>query len=1523
MTRRVKSVYYAVDRAQGETVTNPYSQGLYDPRFESGSCGVGFVVDVRGRASRQIIDQALTVIHNLEHRGAVGADPKTGDGAGILMQLPHRFFQRECERLGFALPEPGRYAVGMIFLPVVPAKRRHCEGFIEQRFEADGHTVLGWRDVPVDNVTLGGLARDTQPRIRQIFIEKDPRLATQDDFERRLFVLRRSVKHAVRASNLGDFTSFHMPSFSSRTIVYKGLLLAAQLTDFYQDLLDPEMESALALVHQRYSTNTFPTWDLAQPFHFLGHNGEINTLRGNLNWMHARQAGMSSKLLKDDLQRIFPIVTPGVSDSASFDNLLEFLVMTGRSLPHAMMMMIPEAWEKDREMEPEKRAFYEYHACLLEPWDGPAAMAFTDGIRIGGTLDRNGLRPARYLVTTDGLVVMASEAGVLDIPPERVLKKGRLQPGKMLLIDTAQGRIIDDAELKNEVISRKPYLPWIQRNMVTLAEINVPGERISLRDPETILRRQQVFGYTREDLRILIPPMVQDAKEATGSMGNDAPLSVLSLRPKLLFSYFKQQFAQVTNPPIDPLREALVMSLTQYIGREGNLLDEIAEQCQVLKLTDPVLKNRDLAKIRSLNMGNLRTATIPSLYEVERGADAIIEALEKACDLATRRCEQGYSILILSDRGGNAEFAPIPSLLAISAVHQHLIRTGDRTKVALIVESGEPREVMHFALLLGFGASAINPYLAFDTVVDLVRRKQFPTEYAPLEATRRYVEAIEAGLLKIMSKMGISTLQSYHGAMIFEAIGLAEPLMERFFPSVPSRIGGIGLEIIAKEVSMRHGRAFPERMVSFADLDLGGEYQYRVQGERHAINPQVVALLQQAVRTNNESLYTKYAKLVNDEAKKAMSLRGLFRFRKQSAVPLHEVEPLESIMARFVTGAMSFGSISKEAHEALAIAMNRIGGRSNTGEGGEDPARFIPLENGDSLNSAIKQVASGRFGVTAEYLVNAQELQIKIAQGAKPGEGGQLPGHKVNEVIARVRHSIPGVTLISPPPHHDIYSIEDLAQLIFDLKNINPTARVSVKLVAESGVGTVAAGVAKAKADSIVISGAEGGTGASPLSSIKHAGIPWEIGLAETQQVLVLNNLRRFVKLQTDGQLKTGRDVVIACMLGAEEFAFSTAPLISLGCVMMRKCHLNTCPTGVATQDEQLRKKFSGSPEHVVNFFRFVAQAVRRHMARLGVRKMDDLVGRVDLLEVRQAVNHWKASGLDLSRILYRPVVPKRVAIRNLEPQPHTLQNVLDRHLIARCQRAIDGHEAVEAEVVVCNTDRTVGAMLSGEIARRHGSKGLDDESIVIRFRGTAGQSFGAFLMRGVSFILEGDANDYLGKGLSGGRIAVFPPRESVFNPSRNIIVGNTLLYGATSGEIYINGVAGERFCVRNSGATAVVEGVGDHGCEYMTGGVVAILGETGKNFGAGMSGGCAYIYDEAERFAKRYNQEMVDVCPVTDPGDIATLRGLIDAHYRHTGSPRAEFMLSHFQRVLTKFKVVIPHEMRRRRGETKRVVHG
>ncbi|MCA9519893.1 MAG: glutamate synthase large subunit [Myxococcales bacterium] len=1497
--------------------------GLYDPRFETGSCGVGFIADVKGRKSRRIIDQALSVLCNLLHRGATGADPKTGDGAGILMQIPDTFLRAECRKIGIELPPCGEYAVGMIFLSIIPAKRRHCEGLIEITIENEGLEVLGWRDVPWDNATLGDHARDTQPRIRQIFVSRGAFDGDQEALERKLYIIRRSIKHQIRTSDLGDFTHFHIPSLSSRTIAYKGLFLAPQLTEFYLDLRDPAMETALAIVHQRYSTNTFPTWDLAHPFHYLAHNGEINTIRGNIAWMSAREAAMSSELMGDDLKKVFPIVTPNVSDSAAFDNVLEFLVMTGRSMAHAMMMMVPEAWEKNREMSDERRAFYEYHACLMEPWDGPAAMAFTDGTRIGGTLDRNGLRPARYVVTKDGLVVLASEVGVLDIPADQILRKGRLQPGKMFLIDTEQGRIIEDEEIKAQICLRRPYREWLDRYLVTLEQIERPKTPLSMRDPETLVKRQQVFGFTREDLRLLLPPMVATAQEPIGSMGNDTPLAVLSERPKSLFAYFKQQFAQVTNPPIDPLREEMVMSLSQYIGREGNLLDEKPLRARVLKLVSPVLTNHDLSKVRGLNIGSLRAATIPMLFEVEKGADGLVVALDKACRLAELRIEQGYGLLILSDRGSSAELAPIPSLLAVSAVHQYLVRVGARTKAGLIVESGEPREVMHFALLLGFGASAVNPYLTFNTIVDLIGRGQIEAEIEPDKGIENFRKAVEKGLLKIFSKMGISTLQSYQGAMIFEAVGLSQPLIERYFSGTPSSIGGIDLAVVAEEARMRHARAFPERMTSFADLDLGGEYQFRPQGEKHAINPDMIALLQQAVRTNNETLYRKYAKLVNDQQRDFMSLRGLFSFKKRETIPLAEVEPVEAILKRFCTGAMSFGSISKEAHETLAAAMNRIGGMSNTGEGGEDPARYAPQPNGDSLSSAIKQVASGRFGVTTEYLVQARELQIKVAQGAKPGEGGQLPGHKVNEVIARVRHSIPGVTLISPPPHHDIYSIEDLAQLIFDLKNVNPAARISVKLVSERGVGLVAAGVAKAKADVVLISGYEGGTGASPLSSVKHAGVPWEIGLAETQQILVLNGLRSRIRVQTDGQLKTGRDVVMAALLGAEEFGFSTVPLVTMGCVMMRKCHLNTCPTGIATQRAELRKRFIGEPEHVVNYFSFVAQEVRELMASIGVRSMDELVGRVELLDVERAVGHWKARGLDFSRILYRPVVPRRISIRSTEPQKHAIDTVLDRHLIELCRPALEEGLSVEHELLVRNTDRTVGGMLSGELTRIWGANGLPDRTIRIHFSGTAGQSFGAFLVNGVQFILEGDANDYLGKGLCGGRIIVFPPRNSQFEAAENIIVGNTLLYGATAGEVFISGVAGERFAVRNSGATAVVEGVGDHGCEYMTGGTVVVLGPTGKNFGAGMSGGYAFVYDIDGRFERRVNPDMVDVAPLRDSDDVQLLRTLIERHEKLTQSVRARQILATFERAVSMFRMVVPHEMLRIEAQRQKVVHG
>jgi glutamate synthase domain-containing protein 2/glutamate synthase domain-containing protein 1/glutamate synthase domain-containing protein 3 len=1456
--------------------------------------------------------KGIQILLNLSHRGACGCDPETGDGAGILIQIPHAFFSRECSKLGFTLPPAGAYGIGMVFLPVEPQHRLLVEGVVERIAREEGLTVLGWRDTPVKANAIGRIARASQPYIEQIFIRGAYGM-TQDELERKLFIVRKRAEVEVAASDIYDKSFFYIPSLSSRTIVYKGLLLASQIAEFYDELTDPEVVSAMCLVHQRFSTNTFPTWQLAHPYRYLCHNGEINTVRGNVNWMYARQNVLASPLFGDDIKKLFPLIQPSGSDSAALDNAVELLTLTGRSLPHVMAMLIPEAWDGDGAMDPAKKAFYEYHASLMEPWDGPAAVAFTDGRMIGATLDRNGLRPARYLVTTDGVLIMASETGVLQVKPEDVYYKGRLQPGRMLLVDTEQGRIIPDDEIKHTLASRQPYGEWIEKNQVKLDDLAEPPRTYGF-DPETLIPLQRAFGYTDEDLRIFLSPMAAGGDDPVGSMGIDTPLACLSDKPQSLFNYFKQLFAQVTNPAIDPIREELVMSLTSYIGTERNILDETPQHCHTLKLPHPILTNRDLEKLRRVSQGDLLTSTLPMLFRADGGEKELERALDSLCRRASLAIKSGYSLLILSDRGVDENDAPIPSLLALTAVHNHLVREKTRTQVALIIESGEPREVMHFCLLIGYGASAVNPYLAIETLEDMAARGILPGNATFETALKNYKKAINKGLLKVFSKMGISTLQSYRGAQVFEAIGLNKKLVDLYFTGTQSRIEGVGLDVLAREAKLKHDHAYQPLSDSETELAVGGNYQFRINGERHLLNPTTVSKMQHAVRGRSFETFQEFSKLINDQNNDLCTLRGLMELKfAAKPIPLDEVEPATEIVKRFATGAMSFGSISKEAHETLAIAMNRIGGRSNTGEGGEDEERFKPDANGDWRRSAIKQVASARFGVTTNYLVNADDLQIKIAQGAKPGEGGQLPGHKVDEVIARVRHSIPGVPLISPPPHHDIYSIEDLAQLIYDLKNANPKARISVKLVAEVGVGTVAAGVAKAHADVVLISGYDGGTGASPLTSIKHAGVPWELGLAETQQVLVMNDLRSRIRVQADGKMQTGRDVVIATLLGAEEFGFSTAPLVAMGCIMMRKCHLNTCPVGIATQDPKLRAKFQGQPEDVINYFFFVAEEVRHLMAKLGFRNMDEMVGRVERIEMRKAIDHWKAKGLDFSAILFNPPVPSRVARHCTTAQDHGLDKALDYKLIDHARDAIDNGTAIEIKLPIRNVHRTVGAMLSGEIARRHGSKGLPHDTIRFHFTGSAGQSFGAFLANGVTLTLEGDANDYVGKGLSGGKLVVYPSKSSTFLPEENILIGNVVLYGATSGEAYFNGMAGERFAVRNSGATAVVEGVGDHGCEYMTKGLVVVLGRTGRNFAAGMTGGIAFVLDETGDFSRKLcNRSEVDLEPATDPADMHALENLITNHFDATGSPRAKWILEHWATMLPKFVKVFPHEYKR-----------
>jgi len=1490
----------------------PKAQGLYSPQQEHDACGLGFVANIEGQKSHDIVLKGIQILVNLTHRGACGCDPDTGDGAGILIQIPHTFFDRECARLGFTLPAPGEYGVGMVFLPVETQERILCEGILEKAAKKEGLGVIGWRDTPINGDTIGRMARGSQPYIEQIFIRRGKNM-DQDALERKLYVVRKRAEALVAESDLKEKDMFYIPSLSSRTIIYKGLLLAPQIASFYKELSENDVTSALCLVHQRFSTNTFPSWKLAHPYRYVCHNGEINTLRGNANWMYARQSVLASPLFGKDFQKLLPVITPGGSDSAMLDNAVELLTLSGRSLPHVMSMLIPEAWDNDPTMPEDVKAFYEYHASLMEPWDGPAAVAFTDGRVIGAKLDRNGLRPGRYLVTDDGLVVMASEAGVLPIKPEEIRMKGRLAPGRMLLVDTEQKRLISDEEVKKQLAARKPYAKWLRDNQITLDHLPAPTN-VQPTDHETIRMRQRAFGYTDEDLKTILQPSAIKGEEPVGSMGIDTPLACLSDKPQLLFSYFKQTFAQVTNPAIDPIREDLVMSLNTYIGCEGNILDETPKNSHTLKLRHPIISNWRLEKIRSVKWGDFLATTLTALFRVNQGEKELEKAVENLCRKASEAVKSGYTLLILSDRGVSDEFAPIPSLLALSAVHNHLIREKTRNQVALIVESGEPREVMHFALLLGYGASAVNPYLAIETLEDLYKAGHFPAEYSWDKVFKSYMKATDKGLLKTFSKMGISTLQSYQGAQIFEAIGLNRALVERYFTGTASRIEGVTMEVLAREALMKHWFAMQPASDSDTELRVGGEYQYRVRGERHLLNPLSVSKMQHAVRQNKPETFREFTDIVNQQNRDFLMLRGMFDFKPSGdPVPIEDVEPAAEIVKRFATGAMSFGSISKEAHETLAIAMNRIGGKSNTGEGGEDEARFTPDANGDLRRSAIKQVASARFGVTTNYLVNADDLQIKIAQGAKPGEGGQLPGHKVDQVIARVRHSIPGVGLISPPPHHDIYSIEDLAQLIHDLKNANPRARISVKLVAEAGVGTVAAGVAKAHADVILISGYDGGTGASPISSIRHAGVPWELGLSETQQILVLNDLRSRVRLQVDGKLMTGRDVAIAALLGAEEFGFSTAPLISMGCIMMRKCHLNTCPVGIATQDPELRKKFTGTPEHVVNFLFFVAEDLRQIMAELGFRTMNEMIGRVDCLAQREDIEHWKAKGIDLSAVLYDPPVPSHVGRRNMIAQDHGLEKALDYKLIEMAQEAIENRTQVSVSLPIRNVHRTVGTMLSGEVARRYGSAGLPDDTIQVHFTGCAGQSFGAFLAKGVTLALEGDGNDYVGKGLSGGRLVIYHPRKSEFVPEENILIGNVCLYGATSGEAFFAGMAGERFAVRNSGATAVVEGVGDHGCEYMTNGLVVVLGRTGRNFAAGMTGGIAYVLDSAGDFATvKCNHTEVDLEPVTQQKDIDTLYQLIARHGELTGSPQAKWIIENWEKTLPKFVKVFPHEYKR-----------
>ena len=1538
--------------------------GLYSPTQEHDACGVGFVAHIKGHKSHDIVRNGLLILKNLDHRGAVGADKLMGDGAGILLQIPDAYYRAEMAAQGVELPPPGEYGVGMIFLPRESASRLACEQEIERAVRAEGQQVLGWRDVPVDrDMPMSPTVRAKEPVIRQIFIGRGPDVMVTDALERKLFVIRRVASHAIQRLNLRHGREYFVPSMSARTVVYKGLLLADQVGEYFRDLQDPRVVSALALVHQRFSTNTFPEWPLAHPYRMVAHNGEINTVKGNYNWMRAREGAVSSPVLGEDLRKLWPLIYAGQSDTASFDNCLELLVMAGYPLSHAMMMMIPEAWEQHALMDERRRAFYEYHAAMMEPWDGPAAIAFTDGRQIGATLDRNGLRPARYVVTADDLVIMASEAGVLPVPESHIVKKWRLQPGKMFLIDMEAGRIVDDKELKDQLSATRPYRQWIENLRIRIDDIEHVGE--DKPSALSLLDRQQAFGYTQEDLKFLLAPMALNADEAVGSMGNDAALAVLSDRPKTLYNYFKQLFAQVTNPPIDSIRENMVMSLVSFIGPRPNLLDiNQVNPPMRLEVSQPVLDFDDMAKLRSIAAhtgGKFRSYEIDICYPVAWGHEGIEARLASICAEAVDALRSGHNILIVTDRALSADRVAIPALLATSAVHQHLIQLGLRTQTGLVVETGSARETHHMAVLAGYGAEAVHPYLALDTIAELAR--ELPGELAADKAIKNYIKAVGKGLLKVMSKMGISTYMSYCGAQIFEAVGLSRDLVDKYFTGTSSQVGGIGVFEVAQEALRLHRDAFGDNPVLAGMLDAGGEYAWRTRGEQHMWTPDAIAKLQHSTRSNNYQTYKEYAQIINDQSRRMLTLRGLFEFRvdPSRAIPIDEVEPASEIVKRFATGAMSLGSISTEAHATLAVAMNRIGGKSNTGEGGEDPLRYrremrgegsgiadgatlgsvlgeqrvvsdIPLRAGDSLRSRIKQVASGRFGVTAEYLASADQIQIKMAQGAKPGEGGQLPGGKVSEYIGMLRYSVPGVGLISPPPHHDIYSIEDLAQLIHDLKNVNAQASISVKLVSESGVGTVAAGVAKAKADHVVIAGHDGGTGASPLSSIKHAGSPWEIGLAETQQTLVLNRLRGRIRVQVDGQIKTGRDVVIGALLGADEFGFATAPLVVEGCIMMRKCHLNTCPVGVATQDPELRRRFQGKPEHVVNYFFFVAEEVRSIMAQLGVRSFDELIGRADLLDTRAGIAHWKAQGLDFSRVFYHPALGSDVAVRQVEHQDHGLDKALDHKLIERARPALERGEKVQFIQNVRNVNRTVGAMLSGEVARRYGHDGLPDDTIHIQMEGTGGQSYGAFLAQGITLYLIGDANDYTGKGLSGGRIAVRPSIEFRGEAPNNIIVGNTVLYGAIGGEAFFCGVAGERFAVRNSGATTVVEGTGDHGCEYMTGGTVVVLGETGRNFAAGMSGGVAYVYDADGLFSRRCNTSMVALDKVLPDAeqratmaealwhrgrtDDEQLRALLRDHHRWTGSLRARQLLDDWEAARGRFVKVFPHEYKRALGE-------
>jgi glutamate synthase domain-containing protein 2/glutamate synthase domain-containing protein 1/glutamate synthase domain-containing protein 3 len=1498
----------------------PAKQGLYDPSFEHDACGLGFVVNIKGKKSHQIVTDALQILVNLDHRGACGCEANTGDGAGILMQVPHDFLVAKTEKLGFKLPAFGQYGVGMLFLPKNAIERDAVKFEIEKIVASEGQTILGWRDVPTDNSSLGKSAVEAEPHMAQIFIGRTSNVKDDAAFERKLYVIRKVAEQTIRYGNkISGGKWFYVSSLSSRTLVYKGMLMPEQVGKYYADLRDPELVTALALVHSRFSTNTFPSWDRAHPNRYIAHNGEINTLRGNVNWIRAGQSNFVSDLFGKDIKKVVPVINTDNSDSAQFDNVVELLSLSGRELPHAMMMMIPEPWENHESMDPARKAFYEYHSCLIEPWDGPASMAFTDGKMIGACLDRNGLRPSRFYVTKDDMVIMASEAGVLPIAPERVLSKGRLQPGRMFLVDTEQGRIVTDEELKQKYASAAPYQKWLDEHHVLLEDLAVPDQHT---DPghRKVLQMQQAFGYTFEDLRFIVGPMANDGVQPLGSMGTDTPLAVLSQKPQLLYNYFKQLFAQVTNPPIDPIREEIVTSTETMVGARGNLLKPKPESCSLIKLEHPILTNEQLDKLKFIDRPGFKAVTLPILFKAADGAKGLETALNDMFAAADKAIKDGSNIIIISDRGVDEQNAPIPALLATAGLHHHLIRAGTRGKIGLVLESGEPREVHHFALLIGYGCSAINPYLAYQTIDDLIKEGLLlKTDHKT--AIKKFVKASIKGVVKTMAKMGISTVQSYRGAQIFEAVGLNSEVVDKYFTWTASRIQGVGLDVLAEEALARHRRAFPPVPVN-PELEAGGQYQWRDGGEQHLFNPQTIHKLQIACRLNSEKVYREYAELLNNRATTLCTLRGMLDFKfAENAIPLEEVESVETIVKRFKTGAMSYGSISKEAHEALAIAMNRIGGRSNTGEGGEDPARYTLEANGDSKNSAIKQVASGRFGVTSNYLVNAKELQIKLAQGAKPGEGGELPGKKVFPDIAKTRGTTAGVGLISPPPHHDIYSIEDLAELIHDLKNSNRNARISVKLVSEVGVGTIAAGVSKAHADVVLIAGHDGGTGASPLSSIKHAGGPWELGLAETHQTLVLNNLRSRIYVETDGQLKTGRDVAIAALLGAEEFGFATAPLVVLGCIVMRVCHLNTCPVGVATQDPKLRARFTGDPAHVVNFMRFIAMELREIMAKLGFRKLEDMVGRTDKLIPWKAIEHWKAKGLDLTPILHQPEAGPEVGRFRQMDQDHGLEKSLDvTKILDICKPAIERGEKVKAELPIINVNRVVGTITGSEITKKHGPNGLPEDTVQLKFNGSAGQSFGAFCPKGMTLELEGDANDYFGKGLSGAKLIVYPPKAATFKAEENMIIGNVAFYGATNGEAFIRGMAGERFCVRNSGVNAVVESVGDHGCEYMTGGRVVILGSTGRNFAAGMSGGVAYILDEKGDFATRCNMEMVALEKLVDADEIEIVWKMVQRHQTYTNSERAAKILADWKSFVPKFVKVMPQDYARVLASLKKV---